>query len=436
MEETMKKKGICFLIGLCLFGFISCAKKAPENVSLEIWGSSQTMEMFYNEVVTPAFKKAYPEVENVNILYMPIQEYVKKIAVALPSGDVPDLMEIEDSWATPFVTAEYFEPNTRELDEILNQMRPELRNLVTYKGKAYGVPISPFHELMFYNLDMLEAAAITKIPDTIDEIIDAAVKMTRRDAGGKIEVSGFSMRLGGNPAGTSQKFWVLALLGNDVDIWEESKTQPGKYHCGFDNEGGYNALKLYIDMLYKYKIDDFASMKDTEAFAKERTAINMREASSSYSIITQGPNVNWITAPMPRGAKQRATFLICLNFYVPKDGKNKEYARKYIEVATSRDMYSIQSQRRAGFNPYVDMDPTEGLDERLRPSFVFGPDMKVYTVPVHNAYDMAQVKIGEALPTILQKSELLDNPEGIKREVAELARLVNDAYKEFDEYAE
>ena len=431
----MKKSIICILIAGSLLGFAAC-KQGPKSVTLEIWNSSQTMTEFYDEIISPEFKKMYPEVENVNVLYMPIQDYVKKIAVAIPAGDVPDLMEIEDSWATPFVTAGYFEPNTRELDAILNQMRPELRNLVTYKGKAYGVPISPFHELMFYNLDMLKAAGIDKVPDTWNEIVDAALKTVKRDAAGKIEISGFSMRLGGNPAGTTQKFWVLALLGNGVDLYEESKTQPGKYHCGFNNEGGYNALKMYIDMLYKYKIDDFASMKDTEAFAKERTAINMREPSAVTHIIRNGPAINWTTAPMPIGPGQRATFLICLNFYVPKDANNKDYARKYVEFATSREMYKIQTVRRAGFNPYTDMNPSEGLDPRLQPGFVFPPDMKVYTVPVQNAYDAIQVRMGEALPKIFAKAELLDNPEGIKREIEELAKIVNDAYKEFDEYGE
>ena len=62
--------------------------------------------------------------------------------------------------------------------------------------------------------------------------------------------------------------------------------------------------------------------------------------------------------------------------------------------------------------------------------------MKIYNVPVHNAYDLAQTKVGEALPGIFADSSLVDNPEGIKKAVHKLAELVNDAYKEYDEYAE
>ncbi|HHU02352.1 MAG TPA: extracellular solute-binding protein [Christensenellaceae bacterium] len=432
----MMKRNLTLLLVVLLV--ISCfpIATAKEGIVLTIWNSSQSMLTWYDEVVTPEFIKQHPEVSGVEVLYMPIQDYIKKLAVALPSGDVPDIMEIEDSWAVPYVTGGYFEPNTDELNAILDEMRPEFKNCLSYEGVSYGVPVAPFHEIMYYNLDYLAEAGIEEIPETMDDLIDAAVKMTVRDEDGKIERSGFSMRLGGNPSGTTQKFWVLALLGNGVDIYEESATQPGKFHCGFDNEGGYNALKLYIDLLYKYKVDDFSSMKDTAAFAAGKTAINMREPSSSYSIIENGPDINWVAAPMPMGAVQRATFLITLNLYVPVGGKNVELAREYVKLAASRDMQETQVIRRGGYNPYLDADLKEGHDPRLAPGFEMPEDLKVYTVPVQNSYDTICVRLGEMLPNILQKSELLDNPEGIKEEVKKMADVVNEVYKDFGEYGE
>ncbi|MGX8679614.1 MAG: ABC transporter substrate-binding protein [Sphaerochaetaceae bacterium] len=412
------------------------AERSSKPVTLTLWNSSQTMVDWYNETVIPEFQKMYPEVQKVDILYMPIQDFVKKLAVALPSGDVPDVMEIEDSWATPYVTAGYFDENTAALNEIVNSMNPAFKGCLTYDGKMWGVPVAPFFELMFYNTDMMKEAGIESIPKTYDELIEDAVKMTKRNADGSIAVSGFSMRLGGNPSGTTQKWWVLALLANGVDLYEESTTQPGKYHCGFNNEGGYNALKLYIDMLYKYKVDDFASQKDTSAFSAGKTAINMREPSSSVSIQKNGPDINWVAAPMPAGPKAHATFLITLNLYVPRDGKNKFYAQEFVKLATSREMQNDQISKRGGVSPYTDTDYVAlGLDERLLPAYDFtGITMK--TVPVQNAYDTIQVKLGEMLPDIFAKSELLDNPEGIKAEIAALAKVVDDIYKDYDEYGE
>ena len=440
MKEKLKVVSLFFiLIAVSLNVYSGGQGESDEKIKLTLWNSSQTMVMWYNEAVIPQFLEKYPEVESVEVLYMPIQDFVKKLAVALPSGDVPDIMEIEDSWATPYVTAGYFEPNTPELNAMVDKMNPAFKGCLTYDGKLWGVPIAPFHELMYFNLDMLDEAGIEEIPGTYDELIDAAVKMTKRDSTGKIETSGFSMRLGGNPSGTTQKFWVLALLANGVDIWEESESEPGKYHCGFNNEGGCNALKFYIDLLYKYKVDDFSSMKDTSAFAAGKAAINMREASSSVSIMKNGPDINWVAAPMPVGPEQRATFLITLNLYVPKEGEHKDYARKFIAFAASEEMAENQVAERASFNPYVGfdhLDPVSGLDPRLAPGFVFPEDMNVYSVPVQNAYDTIQVKLGEMLPNIFAKSELLDNPEGIKAEIEAMAAVVDSIYKDYDEYGE
>ena len=137
----MKKLiAIVLIVALCAFSVFasgnqeSAPAKSDKKVTLTIWNSSQTTADFYNEVVTPAFLAQHPEVEKVEVLYTPIADFVKKLAVVLPAGDVPDLMEIEDSWATPYVTAGYFEENTKELDAILGQMMPEFTQCITYNG--------------------------------------------------------------------------------------------------------------------------------------------------------------------------------------------------------------------------------------------------------------------------------------------------------------
>ena len=419
---------------------VSCAAASPAkgSISLSLWSSSQTLSELYATVVVPKFLEKYPEVKNVEVNYTPIADFVKKIAVSLPAGSASDLLEIEDSWATPFVTAGYFAPNPPYLATLIkNRMSPGLAQNMTFQGNTYGVPVSQFHELMYYNTDRLKEAGVTKIPDTMDELVSAVVKLTKRDASGKIDVSGFSMRLGGNPAGTTQKFWVLGLLPNGVNIWEESKKTPGKYHAAFNNEAGVKALQFYIDLLYKYRVDDFASMKDSEAFSKGKTAILMREPYVGFEVTKNGPDIKWISAPMPRGSAQRATFLISLNHYVPKTttGVKQEYAFKFIELMLSPEIQEATVVKRANRSPLADFKYSGKLDPRMVPGFTFPADMKVYMVPMHNAYDLSQVKLGEALPTVFKKAELLNNPDALKKEVEKLAELVNDSYRQFDEYA-
>jgi multiple sugar transport system substrate-binding protein len=447
LEEEMKRTqfGLAVVLVLSLtfvvvlvptaFGGTSLAKG---SITLSLWSSSQTLSELYASVVVPKFLEKYPEVKNVEVNYTPIADFVKKIAVSLPAGSASDILEIEDSWATPFVTAGYFAPNPSHLTSLIkNRMSPGLAQNLTFQGKTYGVPVSQFHELMYYNTDMLKAAGIAKIPERMDELVSAAVKLTKREASGKIDVSGFSMRLGGNPAGTTQKFWVLGLLPNGVNMWEESKKTPGKYHAAFNNEAGVKALRFYLDLLYKHRVDDFASLKDSEAFSKGKTAILMREPYVGFEVTQNGPDIKWTSAPMPRGSAQRATFLISLNHYVPKatTGVKQEYAFKFIELMLSPEIQETTVVKRANRSPLADFKYSGKLDPRMVPGFAFPADMKVYMVPMHNAYDLSQVKLGEALPAVFKKADLLNNLEGLKKEVEKLAELVNDAYRQFDEYA-
>ena len=126
------KKFLGFVLVLALavttvFAGGSKEESSEDGITLTLWGSSQTMVDFYEETVIPAFIEKYPEVKDIEVLYMPIEDFVKRLAVVLPAGEVPDIMEIEDSWATPYVTAGYFEENTPELNAILDQMIPSLK---------------------------------------------------------------------------------------------------------------------------------------------------------------------------------------------------------------------------------------------------------------------------------------------------------------------
>lgn len=436
----MKKiLSLILMIGMVTMLFAGGAAEKKDDIVLTFWTSTAEAVDWYTNVVTPAFKAKHPEVKDVEISFTSIEDFNKKLPVVIPAGEAPDLMEMEDSWATQFITAGYISPNSDRLNAVVSKLKPSLQKAIELNGKKYGVPAMLIHEFMYYNKTIFDAAGIKEFPNTMDEMLEVAKKLTKRDASGAVDVSGFSMRLGGNPNGTFQKFWVLALLSNGVEMVEESKTTPGKYHCAFDNEAGYNAIKLYIDMLYGYKVDDFNSMKDSEAFAAGKTAINMRESQSIQTILELGPNLNWGSAPMPIGKSgRRATFEVALNLYVPSSTKeaNKPYAESFIETALEQKTQEEMVRKAFCLSPLAEFEYSGLIDPRAEAGYFFPEDMDVYSVPIHNAYDAAATRVGMALPTIFADASLYNNPEGIRKQVSYLASLVNEVYKEYGEYAE
>lgn len=412
-------------------------KGGGKPVTLTFWTSSENLSKWYTGTAIPAFEKAHPNAK-IELAFLPIAEYKKKIAVAIPSNTAADLLEIEDSWAVRYIAEGFFDENAPAIRTLVDtKMHPDVKKLVTFNGKQIGVPIDQFHELLFYNERMFAEAGLTRAPDTIDELISYAAKLTVRDANGQITRSGFSMRLGGNPSGTTQKFWAIGLLPNGVDIIEESKKAKGKFHAGFDNEGGYAALKFYIDMLYKHKVDDFSSMKDSDALANEKTAILMREPWVGDQMDTKAPTVKYNTAPLPK-AKQRSTFMVSLLHYLPKATKaeKKPLAWDFVSLVLSDEMQLSMLKIAKDRSPLKEFDYSRTLSKSMLNGFAIPSDMKIYGVGMHVGYDAATSKIGDMLPSVFKKAELLDNPAAIKAEVKKLADIVNAAYKESGEYAD
>ena len=87
---------------------------------------------------------------------------------------------------------------------------------------------------------------------------------------------------------------------------------------------------------------------------------------------------------------------------------------------------------------YVDGGLSGGveLDPRMVGAYTIPAGMTMKSVPVQNAYDQVQIRIGEMLPEIFADKSLYGNDDAIWAKLHEMAKVVNDAYKEYDEYAE
>jgi multiple sugar transport system substrate-binding protein len=426
-----------FIVGggvLFAGGQQGAAKGKP--VDLSFWTSSQSMLDFY-EIVVGDYMKANANV-NIETSFTPIADYITKLSVTLPSGTAGDVLEMEDSWAFRYVE-KYLQPNPQDIDRMVRDTcREDVLESVIWDGKTVGVPLDFFHELMFFNKTMFAEAGLSGAPEDYDQLKSYAQKLTRYDGAGSVTRSGLSLRLSGNPAGNTQKFWALGLLPYGADINEESATEPGKFHNALNNEGGRKALQLFIDLLYKYKVDDHKSMKDAEAFAQGKTAMFEREPWVADYMRKNGPDVDWGSSPVPR-ADQWATFFACLILYVPNEiaAEKNDAAWDFVRYLGSREIAEIMVKEHGSMSPRTDLNYDELLQAtpRLVDGMEFPEGLKLYGPGRALNWVTCNVKLGEALPEIFRKKSLLDNPQGIAAEVEQLAQMVDDILREGNEYA-
>ena len=86
------------------------------------------------------------------------------------------------------------------------------------------------------------------------------------------------------------------------------KVGKNKYDVRYTQQDAEWALKLYIDLLYKYKVDSFMIKHDSEAFALGQTAMFEMEESVAGYLKKNAPNLEYGIAHLPKN-KERGTWV-------------------------------------------------------------------------------------------------------------------------------
>lgn len=133
------------------------------------------------------------------LTYIPHTEMVPKLAQAIASGEVPDLMGLDLIYGPQFASAGQLEDITSyfEGDTTLATASPGHIKVATYDGKLYGVPLYADVSALFWNKDLFRKAGLDpEVPPTsLQEIHDMAAKING------IEEGVYGYYLPGNCAG-------------------------------------------------------------------------------------------------------------------------------------------------------------------------------------------------------------------------------------------
>jgi multiple sugar transport system substrate-binding protein len=189
--------------------------------------------------IVSKFESANPGTK-VEIISLPWSEAFQKFATMVSAGDVPDVMEMPDTWLSLYANngmLESLEPYLAkwEYTKGLTERTLELGRDV--KNTAYMLPYGFYLRAMFYNKKLLEQAGVKEPPKTLDEFADASKKVAALP--GKY---GYCLR--GGPGGLNG--WVM--FGASMAGSNEFFTKDGT--STFDSPGWVKGLTYVID-LYK-----------------------------------------------------------------------------------------------------------------------------------------------------------------------------------------
>ncbi|TJY40738.1 extracellular solute-binding protein [Cohnella pontilimi] len=410
-------------------GESSTGSDSSKSVKLSFWTGYSELDPWVKKAAED-FKKTNPNV-TIEVTSYPLRDFEKKLAASLPSKSAADIVTMNHSLSYRYIDANLLQQAPDNVGQFAHSGAfPDLyvKNLGP-DGKTYGLPVFKNANAIFYNKDMFNEAGLTEPPKSIDQFLEYAQKLAKSDASGNLVRSGQSLRISGGGSGVTEKFWILLAQRGGSIIKEVS---PGKYKANYNTEEGYQTLKMYVDMLFKYHTDDAKIKHDTEAFQTGATAFFLRESNVVIDTAAKAPNLNYGTAPLAANVEQQD------NFYVTTADKDKqEMAWKFLQFLMEPESQKNLMTMTGWLPVRKDLD--------LKDVFVKYPQFEAF-FPAHQdaqmypslpEYDEIQTKLADRLMTKgYTDASFVDNPQKIKDFLDECAKETNEILKKSGDLAE
>lgn len=429
------------VVGLVVLGVLSVMganEAVAQKTKVTIWTAFPELHE-YVVAVAEEYMAANSDIEIEATLY-PQRAQEEKVAVALPTGQAADLIELDKMQIYPYYVDGFIEPITGDVAEwVKTSFTPDGVEAVTAEdGNIYCFPWMVSLKVMFYNKDYFAEAGITKTPETVDEMMEMGKKLVVRDANNAVTRAGIDFRLSGGGFGTAQKFWAQAMIPYGAKVIEKV---GDKWRAGYDNEAGMHAVQMYLNAVYRDNMESFDVKSDAEGFGLGLSAMFQRESWVVGYMTQNAPDVNYGAFLMPKGPNGDwgtvgNTMALALN----KDSKVKTEALDFVMFLMNDDN-SRKMLADTGWQPFrANVDYTEIVNEHpVVQTFIDGlntPGHKVYDY--ENISPIAEVhnRFAERLMRGFKMQELYEDPEKLKAFIHDMAQETNDILDEYGLLAE
>jgi multiple sugar transport system substrate-binding protein len=286
--------------GLALANVLPGFARARAAGNISYWHHFTSDTEFQGlDAVMQLFAKKYPDIkltqENI-----PNPDFMAKFTTAAAAGALPD---------TIMVAPERF-PDMHGMNGIiditdrinnweLKKTFPEnCWESVTADKKIYGVPAFSFIDWMYYRVDYLEEAGITKVPTTLDEFREAAIKLTNPAK----NRYGFGLR--GGAGGQGYVVGMIEAFGSPIVV-------DGK--PAIDKAKAMEAIKFWSGLVTVDKVAPPSAPSDSfsgimTAFKTGQTAMILHHTGSLTDLVaTLGDKV--MSAVSPKGPANNLSWL-------------------------------------------------------------------------------------------------------------------------------
>lgn len=235
----------------------------------------------------------------VEIISLPWGQAYEKLATMVAGGDIPDVVEMPDTWLALYAGA----GKLASLEERIanwehgKTLTDKTLAVARQAGDAYMIPYGFYLRAMFYNKKLLAEAGVDGPPATMQDFMDASQKVSKLP--GK---SGYCLR--GGPGGTNGWIMMAAAMNGSNEFF----TKDGKSRI--NEPGSVEGIQFLLDLYQKnYASKDSVNWGFNEivaGFYSGTCAFLDQDPDALIAIAERMPAEDFAVVPMPTGPSGQA----------------------------------------------------------------------------------------------------------------------------------
>ena len=436
----MKKTAIVILVLTTLFSFSLFAQGQKETPSEEQpkvitwWHYGSGLAGEATDAIVEEFNDTVGKEKNIRVqaVYQgKASDVLTKLKAIFQSGTnngLPDLVQLDGSGVLDIRDNEYLismEELAKEDGFDLSEILDSARLSVTYKDQMIAMPFNSSTIMLYYNKSAFDEAGISRPPRTLDELAQAAAKLKKTDAKGKVVRYGF--------ANVPTTYELIVWLGHQNRVSYLTDKKNG--HTGIPTKVLFHENGTMVNFLTKWK-DLYATgslenlTSDVNgAFASGRVAMMVGSTSNLSTIIRLvGDRFELGVANFPM-VDENATGGVNVGggaIYALDNGLgNNEQAWQFVKFATSKEQQlawhiatgyfpvNAQTYTMKEFQTHLEANPLYGVAIRqLRES---DPELQGVWIP--SAYQVYYAFQTGILKMLVEDRTPLETSKSLEKEI-------------------
>ncbi|MHC1692651.1 MAG: extracellular solute-binding protein [Sphaerochaetaceae bacterium] len=325
-----------------------------EKIELNYWHAMDSRPGFHDLLLKIAeeYSKIHPNV-TINIRKIPNSQQRTIWAAAFESHTAPDVCFVEAQ--VGLLNKGLTEAPVWAIKMMEENFTPFAMSLSLMGDKSYGWISSEIDcgQMLYYRKDLFREAGLDpdRPPETIDEMIEYAKKLTKFDEKGTMTQAGIALRYSGGAQGIGDKFSKYASAY--LDARKEFFYNEDFTDTILDDDGWLKAAQLFQDLVFKYKVTNTALPIPDEALGQGLAAMTFRESFLAGWLDTNYPDAEYGIAPFVNGDFETGAMPFMAIQGISTDSKYPDVAWDFNMYLVNQENELAIAKNNGGFSRYT-----------------------------------------------------------------------------------